>query len=198
MLTLASAADLLTYLGEDSGDGGLLTIAGRMGAAVESALNADCLRTERPFLIAPTPPATMEDRTEVHDGTGGRSLYLDYPVTGLVSLVLGYDASDPDVTLDVDDPTEVQFRVGHRRIRRLDGEFGCQGQSGYVHVTYTPQADAPDDAVQVLMDEVSRLWQQRGSQDATVERYGGAHVELAVERSAAWKAFVERHREVGL
>lgn len=198
MLTLTSAADLLTYLGEDAGDAELLTIAGRMGAAIEAALNADCLRSERPFLVAPTPPAVMAARTEVHDGTGGRSLYLDFPVAALTTLVLGYDVSDPDTTLDVGDPTEVQFRVGHRRIRRLDGEFGCQGQSGYVHVTYTPKADAPDDAVQVLMDEVARLWQQRGSQDAVLERYGGAHVELAVERSAAWKAFVERHREVGL
>jgi hypothetical protein len=172
MPELFEMGELMDFLGEDATDTDLTAQVEDLADRVEALLNAECGRSDRPFQAAELA------REEIHDGTGGRTLYLDYPVTTLTAVALGTDPDEPEVELEVADPTKVQFRAGHRRIRRLDGAFGCQGDPGFVHVTYDAAADIPAFAGLAVMRRVASLWRNRGSEDATSERYGGAAVEL--------------------
>lgn len=187
---LVSQEEFVAFLGEaaDTPDADAM---GALVAQVEALFVSECQRRDRPFQEAEL------GRVEEHDGTGGRTLWLDYNVTALTSLTLGYDPDDPDETLDVDDPAAVQWRVGSNRIRRLDGCFGEAGQPGYVHVTYDAAAYLPDDAKAAILRRAAAVWRNRGSEDASSERIGGAMVELVNGApDAVWEAAVAAHRAV--
>jgi len=184
---LITSAAVVAYLGESAGNAAAVEA---LALRVEAMLNAACGRTDRPFRAA------QAGRVELHDGTGVRHLYLDYPVADLTSVTLGTDHDTPDATLEVDDPTLVQWAVGSRRVRRLDGVFGAAGSPGYVRVTYDAQADVPANAAQALLRMTARLWWQRGSEDATSERIGGAATDLATEPDEVWESVVAPFRSV--
>lgn len=134
----------------------------------EGLLESHCNRSERPF------SPVIASRTEVRDGTGSAYLFLDYPIGDVTSIKLGYDAIDPDETLDPDDLEVVTWAVGSRRIARVDGgKFGCADRSRYVHITYATQADLPEMAKLAVKRVTALIYRQRGAEDATEENIGG-------------------------
>lgn len=134
----------------------------------EDLFESEVGRTPAPFAAAATA------RTEVHDGTGCADLYLDYPISTVTTVKLGYDSSDPVETLDSTDIDELTFGAGSRRLTRTDGgTFGLAGKRRYVHVTYNHQDDLPGNAKLAIMRVVAQVYRQRGSEDVKYENVGG-------------------------
>ena len=187
---LVTLEDLQAYLGIDT-DAELLQA---LLDEVEALLVAACDRQDRPFAAA-----AEAARTEIHDGTGTATLWLDYPASAadtVTSLVIGRDAEDPDETVDVSD---IFVRAGSRQLRRTDGgRFGCVDDPGVVHVTYTAAADLPADAALAVKRVVAAIYWQRGSEGTSTERVGGYSAELSAVAASdpVWRAAVDRHREV--
>ena len=188
MGALVSQDEAGAFLGLSSTD----PIVGSLVEQAEAAFNAACGREEQPFADV------LTGRVERLDGTGSRTLYVDYPIDTLTSITLGYDTGTPDETLVVADPTKVGFQAGKRRITRNDGGvFGCAGQPGYVVVTYTSKADLPADAKQAVLRRVALIYGQIGSEDARSEAIGGVRTELAdADQDAVWREAVQRHRRL--
>lgn len=183
MADLVTLADAQSYLGV-SGNDALLTA---LLNEIESLFEAECGRIGTPFKAAAT------TQTEVHDGTGGASLFMDYPIASVASIKLGYDSADPDDTLDPTDVDEVTFAVGSREIRRTDGGvFGRVGQARYVHIVYNHQADLPANAQLAIKRVLGQVFFQRGSEDAKYENIGGYVHNLShlIAEDPIWKSAV--------
>lgn len=134
----------------------------------EDLFESEVGRTDTQFVVA------SEARTEVHDGTGCADLFLDYPISDITTVKIGYDTSDPVETLDPTDIDELTFGAGSRRLTRTDGGiFGLAGRKRYVHVTYDHQDDLPGNAKLAIMRVVAQVYRQRGSEDAKYENVGG-------------------------
>jgi hypothetical protein len=159
---LVSLADLQTFLSV-SGDDALLT---DLLEHLEALFESETGRAGMPFQDA------ANDQAEVHDGTGSAHLYLNYPISNIDSVKIGYDESDPIETLDPTDVDELTYTVGHRRLSRTDGgTFGLAGKPRSVHVQYDTQADLPEDAQLAIKRAVAQVYRQRGSEDATFEMF---------------------------
>lgn len=159
---------------------------------VEALFLTQANRRERPFVAA------QSARTEVHDGTGGALLFLDYPVATLTSVKIGASAASPDETLTIADPAVLRYAAGQRRLARVDGgTFGDAGDPRVVHVTYDAQADLPNDALLAIQRVVAAIFRQRGSEDASSERMAGFTADLAkvAESDPVWQMAVAAHRE---
>ncbi len=165
MPDLVSLADLQTYLELSSGtDDSLLT---DLLDHVEGLFESETGRKETPFIAANTA------RSEVKDGTGSPEIYLDYPISAITSISLGFDSSNFDETLTPSDPDEVVWGAGSRRIQRVDGGvFGWLDKPRYVTVVYDFQADLPEEAQLAVKRVVAQVYRQRGSEDATREQIG--------------------------
>jgi len=134
----------------------------------EDLFESEVGRTDAPLAAASTA------RTEVHDGTGCADLFLDYPISDVTTVKLGYDSSDPAETLDPTDIDKLTFGAGGRRLTRTDGGiFGLTGKKRYVHVTYDHQDDLPGNAKLAILRVVAQVYRQRGSEDAKYENVGG-------------------------
>lgn len=166
MPDLVTVADLKTFLDvSGSGDDTLLE---DLLDHTEALFEAEAGRIETPFTAA------AESRTEVHDGTGLRTLSLDYPIAVMTTVKIGYDADNPFETLDPSDICVLTFGVGSRRLNRTDGGiFGLAGKPRYVHVTYNHGDDLPGNAKMAIMRVVAQVYRQRGSEDAKYENVGG-------------------------
>jgi hypothetical protein len=186
---LVTLAEIKSYLGDApaSADDALLAqlitdvealFASETGRAIESFTDAD-------------------DRTEVLDGTGTPDLYLDYPVAedGLISVVLGYNASSPDETLAVADTSVLVYGEGSRRITRVDGGvFGRCGARRCVTVEYEHLGDLPADAKLAIKSVIALAYRRRGSEAEKSETLGAFYSHTMVNDAAAddpfWRAAI--------
>lgn len=190
MSALVSAPAVLNFLAlgeEEAGADQVVTLAGQ----VEALLLAQCRRADRPFQLA------QAARVEFRDSTGGRKLWLDYPVATLTSVLLGPDHAAPSETLDVADQTELVWAVGSKKLERVDGGvFGCADRPRFVKVTYDAQADLPSDATLAVIRVTAALWRQRGAEDVKSERVGGysADLEKVAEGDPVWQMVVQQYR----
>lgn len=142
--------------------------------------------------------AALTNRSEVKDGTGADTLYLDYPIATLTSVKLGHDSSDPVETLTTSDPDTLTFATGSRRLVRTDGGvFGRQGQARYVTVVYTTQADLPEEAKLAIKRVVAQVYRQRGAEDVTQEQLSGYSRTIALT-DPFWDRAVIANRRMGI
>jgi hypothetical protein len=151
---------------------------------VQSLFEAACNRHERPFMASAV-------RTEVRDGTGSSALFLDYPISALTSVTLGYNAAAPEETLDVADKSVLVWGANGERIMRVDGGvFGELDQPRYVQVVYTTADHFPAPARLAVLRGAAAVYRQRGSEDARTERLGGYSTDLArvLEDQPEWHA----------
>ncbi len=165
MPDLVSVADLKTFLEITSaGDD---TLLGALIDHAEGLFESETGRKDTPFIAA------ASARSEVKDGTGSPELYLDYPISDVTSISLGFDSSAFVETLDPDDPDVVVWGISRRRIERVDGGvFGRLDKPRYVTVLYDFQADLPEEAQLAIKRVVGQIYRQRGSEGATREQIG--------------------------
>ena len=165
MPDLVSLAELQTFLELTSGtDDTLLT---DLLDHVEGLFESETGRKDAPFIAA------ANARSEVRDGTGSAEVYLDYPISTVTSISLGFDSSNFDDTLAPADPDIVVWGAGSRKIERVDGGiFGRLNKPRYLTIVYDFQADLPEEAQLAIKRVVSQVYRQRGSEDATREQIG--------------------------
>lgn len=189
MPVLVTLTDLKTYLGDapTSSDDALLT---QLIDDVEAQFASETGRSIDSYI-------SRGSRTEVQDGTGSADLYLDYPVQedGLVSVVLGYDASSPDETLDPADLTVMVYGEGSRRITRVDGGvFGRCGKRRYITVEYDHLGDQPADALLAIKSVCAMAYRRRGSESEKSETLGAFYSHTLVSDTTAddpfWRSAV--------
>lgn len=184
MADLVQLSDFDGYLGGDLSAEDPLTRQAILDSA-EATFERQCGRSEIPFRAAD--PA----RVEVRDGTGSCSLWTDYPIASIASIVLGFDVGTPDQTVDL---SRALFAVGGREITRRDGWFGLFGAPRYVHITYATQDDLPEDAALAVMRAAATLYRQLGSEDAKSESVGPYQSEFAVAfQDPVWLSAVGSH-----
>lgn len=194
MPDLVSLSELKTYLGDApaSSDDALLT---DLLEHVEALFESETGRSAVPF-------ATGTSRTEVKDGTGSDTMFVDYPIASISAIKLGFDATDPVETLAVADRNVVTFAVGSRRIARTDGgKFGRAGAPRYVQVEYTFQTSLPEDAQMAIKSVCALAYRRRGAEEATRESVEGYTRDLARDIAAAdpfWARAVAAHRRLVL
>lgn len=195
MPDLVNRTDLQTFLGvADGTDDDLLT---DLLEHAEAMFESQTGRTASPYTAAQTA------QTEVHDGTGLPDLYLDYAISALTTVKLGFDSSDPVETLDPTDIDELTFAVGKRRLTRTDGGlFGRAGKQRYIEIKYNHQADLPEDAQLAVKRLVAQIYRQRGSEDATFEAFGQGQYQRRMANIAdedpLWLRTVAAHRRMVL
>lgn len=189
MATLVSDADFDVYLG--GAVAADATIRSSILARVLARFQRECGRTSIPFQDA---EAT---RVEVRDGTGSCELYLDYSITTLTSITLGFDHTNPTETLTIAD---LLYAAGTRRIVRTDGRFGSFGAPRYIKVTYAAAADLPVDAADAIYQEAAREYRERGSEEVQSETMGPYSVTYKKARVAGeltdWDRAVANHARV--
>lgn len=193
MPDLVSLSELKTFLGNTpAADDALLT---DLLEHVEALFESETGRASVPFVAG-------TNRTEVRDGSGSAELYLDYPVSTVTSVKLGYDPADPVETLDVTDTEILTFAVGSRRLARTDGgRFGWAGQPRYVQVVYTHQNELPEDAQLAVKSVVAIAYRRRGAEETTREAVGGYNRDMVQDVTASdpfWARAVAAHRRLVL
>ncbi len=185
MPDLVSLADLQTYLELTSGtDDDLLT---DLLDHAEGLFESETGRKDTPFIAA------ASARSEVKDGTGSAELYLDYPISAITSISLGFDLSNFVETLNPSDPDVVVWGAGKRRIQRVDGGvFGRLDKPRYVTTVYDFQADLPEEAQLAIKRITAQVYRQRGSEDAGREQIGSYVRDLStlVESDPLWRRAV--------
>lgn len=191
-MVVMDVAELKRFLRAGDDDNGLLSeLLDGAEALFLEAVN----REGAPFGDA------LSARVEVHDGTGGNKLFLDYPVATVTTIALGLDSATPDDTLDPAKVTVIVWGVGSRRLMRTDGGvFGVRGVPRYVHVTYDTQADRPPDAGLAIKRAVATVYRQIGSEDASSEKIGGFSHTLAqaMADDEVWQSAVAAHRRYSM
>ncbi len=189
MPDLVSVAVLKTYL-EITTDGDD-TLLGTLLDHAEGLFESETGRKDTPFTAADTA------RSEVKDGTGSAELYLDYPISTVTSISLGFDSTDFDETLTPSDADEVVWGAGSRRIMRVDGGiFGRVAQPRYLTIVYDAQADLPEEAQLAIKRVTAQVYRQRGSEDADREQIGSYIRDLSnlVDADPLWRRAVEANR----
>lgn len=196
MAYLVTLTELKDYLGDApaSSDDSLLTeLIGNVSAIFET-------ETGRPVGAY---QAAGTARTEVRDGTGSANLYLDYTVSALTSVKLGYDPTVPDETLTVSDKKVIVFSSDSRRLSRTDGGiFGLAGQSRYVQVVYDYGADLPDSAKLAIKSVVASAYRRRGSEEVKSESVGNFYSRTMIDELTTsdpyWQVAVNNNRRLGI
>lgn len=187
---IASVADLCALLGLSEGDDADTdALLEQLLTRVEALFLAACGRADRPFLDAATEPIT-----EHVDGTGFNAVFTERPVTSVTQITLG-DADDPRQTILA---SALVVLPGRRLLRAKDASvvFGTVDEPGAVHITYTPAAEAPEDAKQAILRAAAALYLQRGAEDVRAESEGGIRSELASPfEDPSWHLAVATHRE---
>lgn len=190
MPDLVSLADLKTFLAPTNGsdDDDLLTA---LLDHAEGLFESEAGRKDAPFVTGGSA------RSEVKDGTGSAEVYLDYPISDVTSISIGFDSSDFEDTLDPDDPDIVVWGAGSRKIERVDGGvFGRLGKPRYLTIVYDFQADLPEEAQLAIKRVVGQIYRQRGSEDADREQIGSYIRKLSnlVDTDPLWRRAVEGNR----
>ena len=188
LVSLAEAKVFLEIPVATTGDDTLLT---DLLEHAEGVFESDAGRKSVPFTAA------ASARSEVRDGTGTRHIDLDYDISDVTSISLGFDSSDFVETLDPDDADEVVWGTSQRRITRVDGgRFGSADWPRYITVVYNHEADLPEEAQQAIKRLVEQVYRQRGSADATKETIGGYTRDLSnlMASDPLWRQAVEGNR----
>lgn len=183
MAQLVTLAELKDYLGDApaSADDSLLT---ELISNISSIFEAETGRVPGAYIAAGTA------RTEVKDGTGTADLYLDYPVTTLTSVKLGFDPAIPDETLTVSSKLVIVYSSTSRRISRTDGgKFGTPGQPRYVQVVYDYGADLPDTAKLGIKSVCATAYRRRGAEDVKSETVGSFYSRTMIDDITATDPF---------
>lgn len=162
--------------------------------ATEALLELQCNRPKAPFAAAPG-----QDVTEIHDGTGGKTLFLHYPIGTLTSVKLGEDPQSPDETLSVSDKSVLRYEANRRRLVRVDG--GLWGKSEdplVIHVTYRPAADLPKECAQAVKRVAAAVYNQIGSEGTASQNVGGfSHtLEKVAENDPMWTMAVQGNTRI--
>lgn len=194
MADLLDVAEVGVYVGVDDPDDDAL-LQSLITKAI-AAFQASIGRTGRPYAADPAIA-----RIETRDGTGSRDLWLDYPVAALtMPILIGHDSANPTETLDPADPAVLSWKVGSRRVTRVDGGwFGCLGSPNDVQVTYDAQADPlPEDVKFAVIRYIGAAYRESGRPEATGERVldETAPLPFVADRDPTWTAAVDNHREV--
>lgn len=191
MATLVTLEDFHDFLGgEVVAEAG---VRGEILTDVQATFLRECARESAPFVDAQTA------KVERHKGTGSHVLFLDYPVAVLTSVVLGFDSTAPDLTLDVADKKVLIYEVGSRKLTRVDGgRFGGFGWPSYVHVTYNAAADLPTDARLAILRKAAAIYWRRGSEDTATEAASGFATSYSSEADLVWAEAVSAHRRIPL
>ena len=183
MPVLVSLAELKDYLGEVPAFEDDNVLEGLIDG-VESLFASETGRTLGSYQGAGLA------RTEVHDGTGSRDLFLDYPITALTSVKLGHDVAVPDETLTIADRNVIVYGAGQRRITRTDGgTFGRDRHPRYVHVVYDFGADLPDNALLAIKSVAALAYRRRGSEAEKSETLGSFYSHTLVDEIATTDPF---------
>jgi len=190
---LLQLEEVQAYVGveDDSDDALLLKLIDQALAAFYGAIG----RTERPYNAS-----EQLARQEIRDGTGSRQIWLDYPVKALTQLVtLGRDPAAWDQTLDPADVRVLNYKVGSRRLVRVDGGiFGCLDSPNYVRVTYDAQPDpVPEDVKLAFFRYIGALYRESGRAEASSERVldDAAPLPFVADRDPTWQAAVANYLE---
>ena len=191
MPDLVSVAELKVFLKIAVADTDDDTLLGDLLDHTEGLFESETGRKDAPFVTSGS------DRSEVNDGTGTPELYLDYPISDVTSISLGFDSGDFEDTLDPDDADIVVWGAGSRKIERVDGGvFGRLNKPRYVTVVYDFQADLPEEAQLAIKRVVGQIYRQRGSEDADREQIGSYIRKLSnlVDTDPLWRRAVEGNR----
>jgi hypothetical protein len=189
-------ADLATLAEFEEFLGGVVAAEATLRQSLLDGTEADfereCGRASVPFVAA------QSARAEVRDGVGSDAVWLDYSITTLTSVTLGYNHASPDETLVVGD---LIYAAGSRRIVRLDGWFGAFGAPRYIKVTYDAAADLPLDAKLAVLSEAARRYRSRGSEEVKSETMGPYSVTYANSSTGTngdtdWSRAVANHTRV--
>jgi hypothetical protein len=190
MADLATLAEFEAFLGgtvaaEEALRQSLLDMA-------EAMFERECGRSHIPFVAA------QSARAEYLDGVESDALWLDYGITTLTSITLGFDHASPTETLTV---ANLVYAVGERRVFRKDGYFGGFGWPRYIKVTYNAAADLPADAKLAVLTGAASLYQRRGSEGVKSETMGPYSVTYwqdtaGVAMPPIWQAAVMAHARV--
>lgn len=191
MPDLVSLSDFKSHLGViGSTDDGILA---QYLEHTEALFESECGRKGRPFTAGAS-------RTEVKDATGDADLFLDYPISTITSIKLGFDPTDPVETLDVADPLIVTFAVASRKVSRTDGgRFGVLGNPRYVQVVYAHQDELPEEAKMAVKSVAAIAYRRRGSEDSVEEAVGGFSrtlLEDIAESDPFWQRAVSANRRM--
>jgi hypothetical protein len=193
---LVTLPELKDYLGDApaSSADSLLT---ELISNVQSVFEAETGHSPGSFIAAGT------GRTEYKDGTGSANLYVDYPVSALTSVKLGYDPASPDETLDVTSKLVIVFSSDSRRLSRTDGgRFGKPGQARYVQVVYDNGSDLPDSAKLAIKSVCATAYRRRGSEEVKSETVGNFYSVTMIEQISAadpfWQTAVQNNRRVAI
>jgi hypothetical protein len=194
---LVSLAALKTHLGDAPTSGDDDELLEQLIDDVEALFASETGRALSSYRAATT--ASIE----VHDGTGSADLYLDYPITVLTSVKLGYDAAVPDETLTIADKNVIVYAAGARRITRTDGGcFGRAGQPRYIQVVYDAAADLPGNASLAIKSVTATAYRRRGSEDVKSETAGSFYSHTLVDDIATadpfWTMAVSANRRTVL
>ena len=193
MAELLSVDQVQDFLGnKDPADVALLELLiDQVIAAFQAAIG----RSERPYTADP-----QTVRVELRDGTGNRDLWLDYPIQTLTDPVLiGRDPSS-QVSLAPADPLVLSWKVGGRRLSRVDGcRFGCLGDPNLITVTYGADADPlPADVQLVILRVIAANYRETGRPEALHDREQDETQPLpfVADRDPLWLAAIEQYREI--
>lgn len=195
MANFVSLAELKDYLGDapESADDSLLT---ELLANVKALFESETGRDVGSYQAAGT------GRTEVHDATGSSSLYLDYPVTLLTSVKLGFDPAVPDETLTVADKNVITYGSDSRRIARTDGGTFGRDQARYVQIVYNHSGDQPDSAKLAIKSVAATAYRRRGSEEVKSESVGSFYSYTMLDTLATndpfWQAAVDANRRMAV
>ncbi len=188
---IVSLPDLLQHLGETGDDADRDQVLTDLLTRVEGAFLAACGRSDRPFL------SDTNEITEHTDGTGYNGVYAERPITSVSVVTIG-DIDAPRLTIEA---SALLVVAGSRLVRAKDAsvQFGAVDEPGAVHITYTPAAEAPEDAKLAVLRAAAAMYLQRGAEDVRAESEGGVRSEFASAfEDPSWQLAVAVHREPSL
>lgn len=196
MAFLVTLPELKDYLG-DAPASAADAVLTELLSNVQSIFESETGRSPGSYIAAGTA------RTEVKDGTGSCNLYLDYPVTALTSVKLGYNPSVPDETLDVSSKLVIVWSSDSRRISRTDGgRFGKPGQARYVQVVYDYGADLPESAKLAIKSVCATAYRRRGSEEVKSETVGNFYSRTMIDEISSvdpfWQTAVQNNLRVAI
>ena len=192
MTDLLDLEEVKAYVGveDDADDAVVQQLIDQAFAAFYAAIG----RTGRPYTAG-----DQLARVEVKDGTGGTQAWLDYPIKALSAAVVIGRVAGSQESLSPADPQVLSWRVGSRRVVRVDGgKFGCFDDPNVVTVTYDAAAElVPDDVKLALFRYVGALYRESGRGEASAERVldDAAPLPFVADRDPTWQAAVENHLE---
>jgi len=161
-------------------------------AEATSLFEKACGRDTAPF------GAPITGRVEIKEADpGSRTLWLDYPIASITSIVSGQNVAAPDETITPADTTQVVWYAGNRSIIRTDGGMWRRWSPRWVKVVYNTLDDRPGDAKIAIKRRVAALYGQRGKEGFTSVTRGARSWTIGTsaqaEEDVIWRDAVQNH-----